>query len=141
MHQIDNNRRTHHPAVQQRHRGLSPGQHLAVSVRRGESRDRRFKTPWSDIIEGGWLHLLPWKARWNFDSLGGECAIQRPLKRGALFSANARLPSLKSSLSAAISIMCWAAAMSRAPSPMDRWFSMNFAPAIDSGALFARVPA
>ena len=35
--------------------------------------------------------------------------------------------------------MRWAAAMSRAPSAMDKLFSMNFA--IDSGALLASVPA
>src|ERR1700722_18781810 len=142
VHQIDNYRRARHPEVQQRHQGLPTSQYLAVSVRRSESRNRRFKARRSDIVEGGWLHFAPLDGSLELTfALRRTCAIQRPLKRGVLFSAKARLPSLKSSLSAARSIMRWAAAMSRAPSAMDKLFSMNFAPAIDSGALLASVPA
>src|SRR6185437_11496776 len=142
MHQIDNKRRTRHPEVQQRHQRLPSGQYLAVSVRRGESRDRRFAALWSDIVESGWLHFAPLDGSLKLTfALRRMRATQHPLNRGALFSAKARLPSLKSSLSAARSIMRWAAAMSRAPSPMDKLFNMNFAPAIDSGALRASVPA
>src|ERR1700722_4489889 len=74
VHQIDNYRGARHPEVQQRHQGLPTGQYLAVSVCRSQRRNRRFEALWSDIVEGGWFHLLLRKACWNSDSLAGEYA-------------------------------------------------------------------
>src|SRR6267378_1973001 len=142
MHEVDDNARARHPEVQQRHERLPAGQYLAVAVRRRDGLHRCFKAVRSDIVEGGGLHSASPESSLDLTfALPPTHTIQRPRNRGALFSANARLPSLKSSLSAARSIMRWAAATSRAPSPMDNPFSMNFAPAIDSGALLASVPA
>src|SRR5258708_13105329 len=116
-------------------------QYLAVTVRRRDGLHRGFKAVRSDIVEGGRLHSASPESSLDANfALPSTCTIQRPRNRGALFSAKARLPSLKSSLSAARSIRRWAAATSRPPSPMHNPFSRNFAPAFETEPLLASLP-
>src|SRR5258705_9877827 len=142
MQESNNSGRTRLQKLKKGQQRLPPRQYLAVTVRRRDGLHRGFKAVRSDIVEGGRLHSASPESSLdpNF-ALPSTRTIQRPRNRGARFSAKARRPSLKSSLSAAWSIRRWAAATSRPPSPMDNPFSMNFAPAIESGALLARVPA
>ncbi len=56
MREIDQNRGTRHPEIQQGHQGLSAGHHLAVAIRRRERLDRCFEAARRNIVEGGRLH-------------------------------------------------------------------------------------
>ncbi len=128
--EIDEYGGTGHPEIQQRQQALTAGQHLPFTVRGDERFDGGLHCRRRDVVESGQASSVRFQKPISSSNLNAAKPRQP-------FSANARRPSLKSSLSEAWSMSRCTAAGSSAPAPIESPFSMYFAPEIDNGALAA----